>query len=109
MNEVDRKYIIPARLDDAPKFLWWDFDVAMLFMGSVVLGHPHVSDPDVFRARSRPCLQLSKGEGRTKPSIRIARLVLASPDYLRTESDPAIGFARIHWLTALLRQRDHAA
>lgn len=38
MNEVDRKYIIPARLDDAPKFLWWDFDVAMLFMGSVVLG-----------------------------------------------------------------------
>lgn len=38
MTEADRKFLIPARLDDAPKFLWWDFDVAILFMGSVMLG-----------------------------------------------------------------------
>ena len=38
MNDEDRKYLIPQRLDDPPKFLWWDLDVAMLFMGSVILG-----------------------------------------------------------------------
>lgn len=29
---------IPARLDDPPKFMWWDFDVAMLFMSFFVFG-----------------------------------------------------------------------
>jgi conjugal transfer pilus assembly protein TraL len=29
---------IPSRLDDPPKFLWWDFDVAMVFMGCLVFG-----------------------------------------------------------------------
>lgn len=29
---------IPTRLDDPPKFLWWDFDVAMLFMTFLVFG-----------------------------------------------------------------------
>lgn len=29
---------IPARLDDPPKFIWWDFDVALLFMGCLVFG-----------------------------------------------------------------------
>lgn len=29
---------IPTRLDDPPKFMWWDFDVAMLFMSFFVFG-----------------------------------------------------------------------
>ena len=29
---------IPNRLDDPPKFLWWDFDVAMLVMIFMVFG-----------------------------------------------------------------------
>lgn len=29
---------IPTRLDDPPRFMWWDFDVSMLFMSFVVLG-----------------------------------------------------------------------
>ena len=28
----------PTRLDDPPKFMWWDFDVAMLFMSFFVFG-----------------------------------------------------------------------
>lgn len=32
------QYIIPHRLDDPPKFLWWDFDVAILFMGCMLIG-----------------------------------------------------------------------
>lgn len=35
---ADRKYIIPHRLDDPPRFLWWDFDVAILAMGCMALG-----------------------------------------------------------------------
>ena len=35
---TDRKYVIPHRLDDPPRFLWWDFDVAILAMGCVALG-----------------------------------------------------------------------
>ncbi len=35
---MDDKYYIPARLDDVGRFLWWDFDVAMLAMGSFVIG-----------------------------------------------------------------------
>lgn len=31
-------YAIPHRLDDPPKFLWWDFDVAILAMGCVAIG-----------------------------------------------------------------------
>lgn len=34
----ERKYQIPHRLDDPPKFLWWDFDVAILAMGCLLLG-----------------------------------------------------------------------
>jgi conjugal transfer pilus assembly protein TraL len=29
---------IPSRLDDPPKFIWWDFDVAILFMGFLIFG-----------------------------------------------------------------------
>lgn len=38
MSIDQHKLIVPQRLDDAPKFLWWDFDVAMIFMGSLILG-----------------------------------------------------------------------
>ena len=39
MDEAEyRKYLLPQRLDDPPKFLWWDFDVAILAMGCLVLG-----------------------------------------------------------------------
>lgn len=38
MDGIERKYLIPARLDDPPKFLFWDFDVAILAMGCLVLG-----------------------------------------------------------------------
>ena len=34
----DEKYLVPQRLDDPPKFLWWDFDVAVLAMGCLVIG-----------------------------------------------------------------------
>ena len=37
MSELDYSSI-PSRLDDIPKFLWWDFDVAMLAMGGLVFG-----------------------------------------------------------------------
>ncbi|TXH92270.1 type IV conjugative transfer system protein TraL [Thauera aminoaromatica] len=37
MNE-ERRYLVPQRLDDPPKFLWWDFDVALIFMGTLVFG-----------------------------------------------------------------------
>jgi conjugal transfer pilus assembly protein TraL len=29
---------IPLRLDGVPRFLWWDFDVAIVFMGVTLLG-----------------------------------------------------------------------
>ena len=38
MDGIEQKYIIPHRLDDPPKFLWWDFDVAMLAMGCLMIG-----------------------------------------------------------------------
>ena len=38
MSNDHLKYAIPQRLDDPPKFLWWDFDVAILFMGCMVIG-----------------------------------------------------------------------
>lgn len=39
MDEAEyKKYVIPQRLDDPPKFLWWDFDVAILAMGCLVIG-----------------------------------------------------------------------
>jgi conjugal transfer pilus assembly protein TraL len=38
MSEENSKYAIPHRLDDPPKFLWWDFDVAVLAMGCIVIG-----------------------------------------------------------------------
>lgn len=34
----DLKLAIPVKLDDPPKFLWWDFDVAMIFMFGVIFG-----------------------------------------------------------------------
>lgn len=37
MNDTDSP-TIPTRLDDPPKFMWWDFDVAMLFMSFFVFG-----------------------------------------------------------------------
>ena len=36
--KTERKYIVPQRLDDPPKFLWWDFDVAILAMGCLLIG-----------------------------------------------------------------------
>jgi conjugal transfer pilus assembly protein TraL len=38
VNQDDFKLLIPSRLDDPPKFLWWDFDVAILAMGCMALG-----------------------------------------------------------------------
>lgn len=38
MQDIAQKYIIPHRLDDPPKFLFWDFDVAILAMGCLVIG-----------------------------------------------------------------------
>jgi conjugal transfer pilus assembly protein TraL len=38
MSDEYRRYLIPSRLDDPPKFLFWDFDVTILAMGSFVLG-----------------------------------------------------------------------
>jgi len=38
MTEESRQYLIPQRLDDPPKYLWWDFDVAIIAMGSFVVG-----------------------------------------------------------------------
>ncbi len=38
MDGIPQKYIIPHRLDDPPKFLWWDFDVAILAMGCLMIG-----------------------------------------------------------------------
>ncbi len=41
MDEESRRLLIPRRLDDPPKFLFWDFDVAMvglLGLGFGVLG-----------------------------------------------------------------------
>lgn len=37
-SDGHEKYLIPHRLDDPPKFLWWDFDVALVAMGALVLG-----------------------------------------------------------------------
>lgn len=34
----DRDLLIPRRLDDPPKFLFWDFDVALLFMSGAFFG-----------------------------------------------------------------------
>ncbi|MBK6639105.1 MAG: type IV conjugative transfer system protein TraL [Rhodocyclaceae bacterium] len=36
--KTERKYIVPKRLDDPTKFLWWDFDVAIRAMGGVLIG-----------------------------------------------------------------------
>ncbi|MDR2926103.1 MAG: type IV conjugative transfer system protein TraL [Azoarcus sp.] len=38
MLDSKTEYTIPRRLDDSPKFLWWDADVAIFAMGCVVLG-----------------------------------------------------------------------
>jgi conjugal transfer pilus assembly protein TraL len=38
MSASETDYSIPRRLDDPPKFLWWDADVAILAMGCLVLG-----------------------------------------------------------------------
>lgn len=38
MDEDTRRLLIPRRIDDPPKFLFWDFDVALVWMSFVVLG-----------------------------------------------------------------------
>ena len=38
MSDVPRKLMFPQRLDDPPRFLWWDFDVAIIFMGCFMIG-----------------------------------------------------------------------
>jgi conjugal transfer pilus assembly protein TraL len=38
MEGVEQKFLVPQRLDDPPRFLWWDFDVAILAMGCLVTG-----------------------------------------------------------------------
>ena len=38
MDEQHYHLMVPRRLDDPPKFLFWDFDVAIVFMGVVMLG-----------------------------------------------------------------------
>lgn len=37
-NELPKKLMFPQRLDDPPRFLWWDFDVAIIFMGCFLIG-----------------------------------------------------------------------
>lgn len=38
MDQDSFKLLIPSRLDDPPRFLFWDFDVAILAMGCIALG-----------------------------------------------------------------------
>lgn len=38
MSENPRIFVVPQRLDDPPKFLFWDFDVALVFIVGVSLG-----------------------------------------------------------------------
>jgi len=38
MSKDHLKYLIPQRLDEPPRYLWWDFDVATLAMGGFVIG-----------------------------------------------------------------------
>ena len=38
MSAQDIKYLIPKRIDDPPKFLFWDYDVTMIFMASLMFG-----------------------------------------------------------------------
>lgn len=38
MNEEMYHLMVPRRLDDPPKFLFWDFDVAIIFMGIMLFG-----------------------------------------------------------------------
>lgn len=38
MSAQDIKYLIPKRIDDPPKFLFWDYDVAMVFMTALMFG-----------------------------------------------------------------------
>jgi conjugal transfer pilus assembly protein TraL len=38
MNAEDFKYHVPQTLDDPPRFLLWDFDVAMVFIVCLGIG-----------------------------------------------------------------------
>ena len=38
MTNVNKKYIVPLKLDDQEKFLWWDFDVAIVGMFVMMAG-----------------------------------------------------------------------
>lgn len=38
LQEEQYRYVVPRRLDDPPKFLFWDFDVFMVFMIIVSIG-----------------------------------------------------------------------
>ena len=35
---IDLRYAIPGTLDAPPRFLWWDLDQALLYLGLVLLG-----------------------------------------------------------------------
>jgi conjugal transfer pilus assembly protein TraL len=38
MNADDYKYYVPQTLDDPPRFLLWDFDIAMVFILCLGIG-----------------------------------------------------------------------
>ena len=38
MNEETMHLLVPRRLDDPPKFIFWDFDVAICAMGISMFG-----------------------------------------------------------------------
>ena len=38
MDDHDYHLMVPRRLDDPPKFLFWDFDVAIVWIGVVFMG-----------------------------------------------------------------------
>jgi len=38
MDDDTQLLLVPRRLDDPPRFLFWDFDVAILFMAVQVFG-----------------------------------------------------------------------
>jgi conjugal transfer pilus assembly protein TraL len=38
MNEELYHLMVPRRLDDPPKFLFWDFEVAIVFLGILLFG-----------------------------------------------------------------------
>ena len=35
---TDASLDIPRRLNDAPRMFWWEIDVALIFLGAVLIG-----------------------------------------------------------------------